>query len=685
MKRILSVWAVLLCVAIQVPAQGVYIYTNSGNPIRVTDNKLYYKEANGKYYLTNGDIEVDNSKYYCGSYKAVAQSMFDGYPDEEWYVTITPDANDETKVWIAPIFSWQGLGYSNEEIYGVYGIVDEAECTITIPLGQEVYYNVFLVATKDDVVYDTGDIVVKYQPGDSLLNITFDNPIGAYTYGENGNGAGFYQFLQNVVYEQQSVYVKEKHPDLCVLASNVDSISTTKPVLRVTNVLSSEGVPEIGVYFNYYLEFLSRLHDKKVKYTAYDVNNKVVVEDYIDSYTTYGPSYVSFGLYGVDQPVSYFIPDDFLPCDTTFKVALSIEPGAIRMEGDSTVTYSVDSYIDADGTEHGLIVDYYNERGRLLSFERNETNHRELVMKFSKYIYNNGFPFRGYKIYKADESTVTPVYEFDVMNVTTEHAYDSLLYFRSGNDNDLKMGLPDCIELERETRYIVTIDTRPGGSYAGLIDNCWCRVESIESGYIDDNGNPAGLAWEIYLPKNSYAELVAQLEGTYIAQATSLFDNKIEEWEVTITSDPIELNKIRIHPVMLFGGLDGSSISPIYATVDTTTHTIDIPLGQQLFYVPGMYDMRMAEAEGTGTPSMQHSILCSYAINDGVVTITFLSTSDDFIGIGVGDFLNNQWWYQAISYPTLVKGETDVEPALLPLRLDCKKPRKALRRNIMGE
>ena len=92
------------------------------------------------------------------------------------------------------------------------------------------------------------------------------------------------------------------------------------------------------------------------------------------------------------------------------------------------------------------------------------------------------------------------------------------------------------------------------------------------------------------------------IEGDYNATAQSAFaGNPDEEWTVSITRDDAVENMVLIHPICLFGGLPASSVSSVYAFVDTIQQTITVPLGQMLVYP----DIVLANLRGVTTGTLR--------------------------------------------------------------------------------
>ena len=93
--------------------------------------------------------------------------------------------------------------------------------------------------------------------------------------------------------------------------------------------------------------------NETISYKAYDSENNIVKEDYIDVFNT-SRNNVEIMMTALDWDgesggASYDI-DGFLPCDTALQVAFTISPGALVWAGDSTQAFKgVESYVDEQG------------------------------------------------------------------------------------------------------------------------------------------------------------------------------------------------------------------------------------------------------------------------------------------------------------------------------------------------
>ena len=138
-------------------------------------------------------------------------------------------------------------------------------------------------------------------------------------------------------------------------------------------------------------------------------------------------------------------------------------------------------------------------------------------------------------------------------------------------------------------------------------------------------------------------EVPEYLEDTYQAEAYNGYGGALEEWSVNITIDKSEKGKVWIHPGCLFGGLAAEDINPVYATYNASDNTLIMPLGQVLFENTN-YKMVIAKTTDGSDIILNDNIVMQINQNEIGVEISF---AEDYF-IGVGDILNNEWWYRAL-------------------------------------
>ena len=152
-----------------------------------------------------------------------------------------------------------------------------------------------------------------------------------------------------------------------------------------------------------------------------------------------------------------------------------------------------------------------------------------------------------------------------------------------------------------------------------------------------------------WIDKGFYINIIdlypRMLAGEYYAYAKSSFrDFPDEEWRVSITIDESDNNKLWIKPVWLVNYLDAEKFNPIYATFDTESGTISMPMGQTLY------------EDGEKTKLIIASSTSASNINTTGVAMLRVHKSGDVIEIsydsnntfGVGNAIDDSWWFQAL-------------------------------------
>ena len=265
-----------------------------------------------------------------------------------------------------------------------------------------------------------------------------------------------------------------------------------------------------------------------------------------------------------------------------------------------------------------------------------------------------------------DADDISPIY-------ATYNAADNTLVMPSGQvvyeDSDNQMVIAKTrtgSDINLTDNFVMQIEKNDYGVDISFANDCYLGVGDI----LNDNWWSQALYYVSYSKISSGGEeegdeVPAELEGVYNAFANSAFkDYPDEEWQVNITIDEIKKGKVWIQPVCMFGGLDAVDISPIYATYNAADNTLNMPLGQVVFE-NSQYKMVIAQTTGGSDKNLTGNIVMQIENNANGVEITF---AEDYI-IGVGDILNDDWWYQAlqnISYSkTTIVDEPDEVPAEL--------------------
>ena len=392
MKRITLILSLILSILVPIQAQD-YLYMKDADPIKKSLDKLYIKEFDEKYYADFGPDPI------AGVYNAYGLSQAQQV-QVEWPITITRDKQSENKIWIHPVISPFG-GLQAHDIQSVYAYYDAIAGTINLPMGQLLYsgsgFNIQLVYydSTNDFILSTGAVILSVNNVDGNPVITFPDLLGAYDV----NSGAWFEIISNITLDRTDATLIES----LIPLTEIDSISKVAPELRWLSYEKNQYNQDIfNVLFNYNLlvpnirpggkEFVTQgWFNETISYKAYDSENNIVKEDYIDVFNTSRNNVeimmVALLWDGESGGASYDI-DGFLPCDTALQVAFTISPGALVWAGDSTQAFKgVESYVDEQGQGHGIVIDYYNERPRLLStspLSFDPTNPRVAYLRFSE-------------------------------------------------------------------------------------------------------------------------------------------------------------------------------------------------------------------------------------------------------------------------------------------------------------
>ena len=201
--------------AVAVP--NVYIYNKGSEaPVRVKASQLYFNEVDGEMCVTTTpEVNVG----FDGVYQAYAESAFQGYPAEEWTITVTRDNDDTNKYWLHPICSISGL--EPDYISPVYVIYNEADGSVVMPLGQAIFaqsgYNIVLCASNGETMDLTGNYMLAYS---NNAIISDDNRvIGAVD--QNDPEGGWYNAYMG--------YIFSKDAGKAFPVADIDRITREKP------------------------------------------------------------------------------------------------------------------------------------------------------------------------------------------------------------------------------------------------------------------------------------------------------------------------------------------------------------------------------------------------------------------------------------------------------------------------
>ena len=474
-KNIMILAMMVIAAVSQTDARQVYIYRSGMElPDTLSSDKLYFTPM-GDYYIYGKAPGVDALTLIEGDYNATARSAFSGYPDEEWTVSITRDDAEENKVWIHPICLLDRV--SVPSVYSVYAFVDTIQQTITVPLGQMLVYPDIVLANLRGVT--TGNLVADYTEENGAVSITFREGFGIPVSNEPGY---WYQALMAPIFNKESSHNRNS-------VSNVDSISIIPPALRVKNYYLMELFNGLVIEFTTPTDEYIQLLDPDIFYKAYDENNVLVHSGQVGLIEYGGSQDLSIIMTKMvpdeSMGIIYFVLDSFLPCDTVFKVAVSL-PEALFTDQYGSVSPAVESYIDADGTEHGICYTYYNARPRLLSdgeLSVDAENPRTAYLEFNEPMYLYEMKDIKYKLYKTTGQAGAELV-----------SEGTLVYDMSYVTEKLAVSLPDTETLEVDEGYIVTVSVDSWGYGDSNISTP--LPSSVES-YVDADGIPHGLWWRI--------------------------------------------------------------------------------------------------------------------------------------------------------------------------------------------
>ena len=142
-----------------------------------------------------------------------------------------------------------------------------------------------------------------------------------------------------------------------------------------------------------------------------------------------------------------------------------------------------------------------------------------------------------------------------------------------------------------------------------------------------------------------------QLVGSYTATAISMFDGTtVVTWSVSITRDEEDGSMFWINPACTISG--ASSYNSVYAVADLDNATLSMPYGQTLYGSPesASYNLCIAGFDSDYNPVLNGVNVANLEFTEeGGVTIRWTG------GLGVGNLVDNSWWWQAVGDVTYVK------------------------------
>lgn len=589
MKRITLILSLILSILFPIQAQD-YIYMKDADPIKKSFDRLYLKETDNNYYITeNAEFEFDT---IAGVFRVCAANVFSGIQDE-WTLTVTRDEVDENKIWLQPIITVNGLGA--DDVKPVYAWVDTVAGNIQLPYGQTIYggpneFMNLVIAGYDGEPVLTGAAVCNYVLDGTSVSFTIPF-LGA---GDTVNNAWWYGAYENMTITWTDVLISE--PESVIPLTEIDSISKVAPEIRLLAYEKSQNDLYFNMFFNYSLLSYQPYHEiyasqgwfnETISYKAYDSDNNIVKEDFVEIFLINGNS-VDICMHKYDwtegDTGAQYELEGILPCDTAFQVAFTISPEALVWAGDTNVAYEgIESYIDEQGQRHGIVIDYYNERPRLLStspLSFNPTNPYQAYLQFSEKIQINADnPYSQevtLSVYRKDGNSG----KYSMINTTTDY------YMFPDFAEEATIQVPDYQTLQDGDIVTVSWDNWR------VCDWDFCRAEpfSMESG-IDAEGNPYGLWWMV----ESVPYIVDRDWGAFPKQISYIFST-----EIVRTYDMGEIGYS-----LIYHGTDYTIREEIASGVITNTYvsgnvlTLDLP--DLKFPEEGEYMLEITFADGAVT------------------------------------------------------------------------------------
>ena len=619
----------------------------------------------------SGDEQDSDLSYLEGTYNAFANSGFPGNPDEKWQVNITIDKSEKGKVWIQPVCMLGGL--DAVDISPIYATYNAADNTLNMPLGQVVYedsqYKMVIAQTTDGSDKNlTGNVVMQIDNNANGVEITFaeDYIIGI---GDILNDDWWYQALQNISYSKTTAGGDEVPAELeGVYDAFANSFFQGYPDERWTVNITVDEIEKGKVWIQPICKFggLSAKYINPV-YATYNAEDNTLIMP--SGQVVYEDSESKFVIAQTTTGSDINLTHNFV---------MQIE----KNDYDVEISFANDCYI---GVGNILNDEWWYQALQNVSYskttaggdEEGDEVPAELEGVYDAFANSafQGNPDEKWQVNitidksKKGKVWIQPICMFgglDALDITPIYAtYNAA-------DNTLIMPLGQVVYEGFGGQFVIaqTID----GSDIDLTDNVVMQIDNNESGvnitfandYIIGIGDILNDGWWYQALQNiSYSkttivdepdEVPAEIEGVYDAFANSGFQgNPDEEWQVNITIDNTEKGKVWIQPVCMFGGLEAEYISPIYATYNAADNTLNMPLGQ-VVYEDSQYKMVLAQTTNGSDKNLTGNVVMQIDNNESGVNITF---ANDYI-IGVGDILNNGWWYQAlqnISYSKTTAGE----------------------------
>lgn len=162
-----------------------------------------------------------------------------------------------------------------------------------------------------------------------------------------------------------------------------------------------------------------------------------------------------------------------------------------------------------------------------------------------------------------------------------------------------------------------------------------------------NNGMSYEKEFDIYLTSQDATDIA----GTYTATATNATnDDKKEEWQINITTDENDPNKVWLQPLCYFKNLEAQYINPVYAIYNAAKGELTMPLGQSLFKRSGFNIVNSISYDGKKISTTGDVVLKVY-VSD---TKKEISIDPAYI-LGAVDVNKNNEWQQSLTKYSLTQ------------------------------
>lgn len=223
--------------------------------------------------------------------------------------------------------------------------------------------------------------------------------------------------------------------------------------------------------------------------------------------------------------------------------------------------------------------------------------------------------------------------------------------FAIGTEAGTALTYVETISTDSSASYTYELSGREGASTPyQIIDNQLVTTETIDDSdkfkyvRIKSTNVTTGESFEKEFTIVTTVASTSKLLGIYDAHAQSMFkDRGDQEWQVTITADRHDPNKVWLRPICMFSTLIAESISPVYAIYNETDNTLTLPLGQVVFQNARNKMIIGTSVDNTDITTSGDLVLPITQDEDGLK----IAFAEEYV-FGVGNINTNKWWYQAL-------------------------------------